>query len=228
MFKKFSLFAACVGVLLLTFLAVGQVRDKKTTLTFSQPVELPGIVLPAGTYVFKLANLQQSRNFVHVYDAGETRLLTTIMGIPHDHAVVHDKTYIGFAERPSGSPEAIHEWFYPGDAKGLEFVYPKARAQNLAREAHEPVLAAEMTPAQPEAELAQVAVVEITPENQEVAVGKTADLPARSRVPEVPVQTASLKPELPGTGSSVPLIALVGMLCLLVAGVLKGVAAKLR
>ena len=31
--------------------------DKKTVVTFSQPVEIPGgIVLPAGTYVFKLLN----------------------------------------------------------------------------------------------------------------------------------------------------------------------------
>jgi len=30
--------------------------DKKTVLTFSQPVEIPGVVLPAGTYTFKLAN----------------------------------------------------------------------------------------------------------------------------------------------------------------------------
>ena len=28
--------------------------NQKTTLTFSEPVELPGIVLPAGKYVFKL------------------------------------------------------------------------------------------------------------------------------------------------------------------------------
>jgi len=34
--------------------ARGDEGNQKTTLTFSQPVELVGVVLPAGKYVFKL------------------------------------------------------------------------------------------------------------------------------------------------------------------------------
>ena len=49
-----------VSVLGLAFASTATVRaddyNKKTRLTFSQPVEIPGKVLPAGTYIFRLAD----------------------------------------------------------------------------------------------------------------------------------------------------------------------------
>ena len=64
MFKKISLFVAGLAMLFVTLGARADEWNKKTVLTFSQPLELPGIVLPAGTYVFKLANLSGTRNVV--------------------------------------------------------------------------------------------------------------------------------------------------------------------
>ncbi len=46
---------------------------------------------------------------------------------------------IRFAERPSGSPEALKAWFYPGAHWGGEFVYPHDEAAQLAKANSEPV-----------------------------------------------------------------------------------------
>jgi hypothetical protein len=113
--------------------------DKLTTVTFSAPVEIPGQVLPAGTYVFKLLDSPGSRNVVQIFDAKQTKLYATILAIPDYRLKPADKTVITFEERAANSPEAIQAWFYPGDNFGQEFVYPKERAVALARANNRPV-----------------------------------------------------------------------------------------
>jgi hypothetical protein len=113
--------------------ASGSEFDKKTIVTFSAPVEIPGKVLPAGTYVFKLLDSAGNRNIVQIFDKDEKKLYATILAIP-------DKPIITLEERPSGSPEAIHAWFYPGDNFGQEFVYPHKRAVELAKRTNHNVL----------------------------------------------------------------------------------------
>lgn len=226
MLKRISLFAACLAMLFVTFGARADEWNKKTVLTFSQPVELPGIVLPAGTYVFKLVDLPGTRNVVQVFNAEENHVYTTILAIPHSHATPHEESYIGFEERPAGTPIAIHEWFYPGHVSGLEFVYPKVRAVQLARESGQPVLAAEVKPEETPIELQQEPVVEVTPENKEIQVAETFEpalpLQAPTRPPEIAAVTPH--PALPSTGSPLPLIAFGGMLCLALAGSIKALA----
>ncbi len=217
MWKKISLAFACSAALFLAIGAQAQTWNKRTTLTFNQPVELPGVTLPAGTYVFRLIDLPAARNVVQVFNADESDVLAAILAVPHEHARAHDETVIGFEERSSGSPMAIHEWFYPGDLRGLEFVYPKERARELARETHQPVLAAAVTPEETPAELEQQPVVEVTPENREVAIAETFE-------PEVPLTSERLAPalpqqpqELPATAGSVWLFGLAGLFSLAMA-----------
>jgi len=49
--------------------------DKRTMLTFSQAVEIPGTVLPAGTYLFQLADSPASRHVVQVFDQDALRAI---------------------------------------------------------------------------------------------------------------------------------------------------------
>ena len=56
--------------------------NKQTFLTFSGPVQVPGATLPAGTYMFKLADLQGNRHVVQIFDKEGTKLYTTILAIP--------------------------------------------------------------------------------------------------------------------------------------------------
>ena len=114
-------------------------HDKLTIFTFSQPVELPGVALPAGTYVFKLADTSGDRNIVQVFDKSQTHLLATFVAIPDYRPQPSDKSVVRFSETTAGGPPALKEWFYPGDTYGQEFVYPKSRAVELAKASHQPV-----------------------------------------------------------------------------------------
>jgi hypothetical protein len=114
--------------------------NKLTIFTFSQPVELPGNkVLPAGTYAFKLMDSASDRNVVQVFNKDMTKLYATILTVPDYRLQPHDKTIIRFSETTQGGPEAIKEWFYPGDLYGQEFVYPKSRATEIAKASNQSV-----------------------------------------------------------------------------------------
>lgn len=219
---------ALVGVMFSSS-ASGQVWDKRTTVTFSAPIEIPGPtvqVLPAGTYVFRLADALSDRNVVQIYSKDESKIFATILAIPNFRLKATDKTVMPFAERTAGSPQAIRAWFYPGDNWGQEFVYPKARAVELARTTRQPIIyipeyeepeavappvvAAAPPPAEPEFEaLEEAPLGAVQPSGEEVAVAEVAVPP--------PVLTASL----PKTASDLPLLALMGLLSL-------GVAFSLR
>jgi hypothetical protein len=114
--------------------------DKKTTVTFSAPVEVPGKVLSAGTYVFKLLDSPSERHIVQIYDADEKKLYATILAVPDYRLKPSDKPVIRFDERQSGQPEAIEAFFYPGDNFGQQFVYPHKRAVELAKRTNHNVL----------------------------------------------------------------------------------------
>ena len=135
--------SVCVAAALTVVLVPGVQADewnKKTILTFSGPVQIPGATLPAGSYVFKLADLSGNRHVVQVFDKAEKKIYTTILAIPNQRLDASDKPVVLFSERPSGSPQAVKVWYYPGDTIGNEFVYPKAQAMRIAKETHQSVL----------------------------------------------------------------------------------------
>jgi hypothetical protein len=115
--------------------------NKKTILTFSGPVQIPGATLPAGSYVFKLADIPGNRHVVQVFDKDEKKIYTTMLAIPNERLEPSDDPVVLFAERASGSPQAVKVWFYPGDRVGNEFVYPKSQAMRIAKETRQSVLA---------------------------------------------------------------------------------------
>jgi hypothetical protein len=119
--------------------AAADESDQKTTFTFSGPVEIPGQVLQAGTYVFKLADSESDRDIVQVFNKDENHLYGTFLAIPDQHLRPAGKPIITFDETPAGSPEAVKAWFYPGDDYGHEFVYPKSSAVRLAKANNTPV-----------------------------------------------------------------------------------------
>jgi hypothetical protein len=109
--------------------------NKETKLEFSGPVEVPGRVLTAGKYVFKIADSESDRDIVQIFseDAnGDQKLVTTTLAIPDYRLETPGKTIIQFEERQSGSPQAIHSWFYPGDNAGWQFVYPKGERSQIS------------------------------------------------------------------------------------------------
>ncbi|MFL6280617.1 MAG: hypothetical protein ACJ731_10930 [Vicinamibacterales bacterium] len=123
-------------------LATAQSPDTSNTtiMTFSAPVSLPGVTLPAGSYMFKLADSQVNRNIVQVFDKDRSKILATILAIPAERNQPADETVITFAESPANAAPAIRYWYYPGDKRGQEFAYPKKQATEIANAAHTSVL----------------------------------------------------------------------------------------
>src|SRR3954468_24971227 len=136
--------ALCCAAALTAVMAPGARADewnKKTILTFSGPVQIPGATLPAGSYVFKLADIPGNRHVVQVFDKDEKKIFTTLLSVPNQRLEPSDKPVILFSERATGSPQAVKVWYYPGDTIGDEFVYPKTQAIRSAKEPHSKVLA---------------------------------------------------------------------------------------
>jgi hypothetical protein len=182
--------------------------NRKTLITFSGPVEVPGVgaqVLPAGTYVFKVVNSPSDRHIVQIFNADQTHVFTTILAIPNYRLKTTDKTVITFRERAAGQPEALKAWFYPGHAWGEEFVYTKTRAVELAKEVNEPVLATPVVLETVPVEALTTAPVEaVDPKGEPVEL---------AQVVEPPPMAAAADP-LPQTASPLPLIGLIGLLAL--------------
>ena len=142
------LMKVCCAVALTVVVAAPARADqwnKKTFLTFSGPVQVPGVTLPAGTYTFKLADLTGNRHVVQIFDKDEKKIFTTILAIPDQRLEPSDKPVVLFAERARGVPQAVKAWFYPGETIGNEFVYPKSQAVAIAKATHETVLATNET-----------------------------------------------------------------------------------
>ncbi len=213
--------------------------DRKTVISFSGPVEVPGVgvhLLPAGTYVFKIFNSPSNRHVVQIFSEDESKLLTTILAIPNYRLKVADKTVITFSERPEGQPEAIKAWFYPGNQYGDQFVYSRQRAIELAKETNETVLSTPVPlDSAPVESLATVPVEAVSPAGETVDTAQVVETPpepapvAVATAPEpvaaaAPVEVASL----PKTASNLPLLGLLGMLALggglFLTGLLKRIA----
>jgi hypothetical protein len=199
--------------------------NRKTVVTFSGPVEIPGVhlkgwgVLPAGTYVFKIMDSQSDRHIVQIFSKDELTVYATVLAIPNYRLKSTDKTVMTFRERPAGEPEALRAWFYPGRNWGEEFVYPKATAVALAKVSNIPVLAiaAEVPlevekPEVPEvvAQLKLVPVIAVKPTGEEVEVAQVIQTTPAPAV----VQADQAPAALPATASSLPLIALFGLLAM--------------
>jgi hypothetical protein len=120
--------------------AAADAWDKKTIVTFSAPVEVPGKVLTPGTYVFNVLDSASNRNILQIYDKDEKHLEATLLAVPDYRLKPAEKPVISFEERPSNTPEALKAFFYPGENYGLELVYPHMRAIELAKRTNQNVL----------------------------------------------------------------------------------------
>jgi hypothetical protein len=178
--------------------------DKKTIITFSQAVEVPGKILPAGTYTFKLLDSPSDRHVVQIFNADGSQIITTILAINDYRLKPTGQTVMKFSERPGDSPEALRAWFYPGDEFGQEFVYPKVRAIQLAQTTHYVVPAVAVDTLDDNV-IKTVPIVAVTPEQKEVEVTQVIQT-----TPPATVAAVKETEELPHTASSMPLIALLG------------------
>lgn len=189
--------------------------DKKTRITVNQPFEIPGMVLPAGTYIMKIVDLGAVRHVVRIFNEDETKLYATLMGIPDFRPQTTDKTALTFYESELNQPRAVRNWFYPGYQYGIEFAYPKKQALEIAKAVEEPVIAfKEPEPVLREKptiaaeELSEEPLVAVTPSGEEIAIPEfTPPEPEAAEVPK--------------TATPFPLFGLVGLIAAGAASVMR-------
>lgn len=212
-----------VGLLATSFVpkAHGDAWNKMTIVTVNQPIIAGNKVLDPGTYVWKLLDSQSDRHIVQIFDKNQDHLEATILAIPNYRLQPTGHTQFAFWETPAGVPKAVRAWFYPGDNFGQEFPYPKKLVAQLASAAPTPIPTAYK---EPEPEPAPAPAPEPAP--QPAAVPPSAPPAAAAPAPEPQPQATAPAPveqqpaALPHTASLNPLIALLGLGCLGLAGLL--------
>jgi hypothetical protein len=199
----------CAG-LIAAFLALttpapasGATFDKLAYLTFSTPVQVPGVTLSAGTYRFHLANPETSRNVLQVLSNDGAIVYTMFHTIPDSRTSLTEDPVVTFRETPAGVPPAVRSLFYGGEYGGYEFVYPKGGPNMVPEIVAQPEITYTATPfVEPVIEPA------IEPVRPEPATEPAVE-PVAEPVPEPAPE------ELPRTASPLPLVAVGGLTSLL-------------
>jgi hypothetical protein len=148
--KKFLSIAFGLIVTCSAFMPVARASEfnQSTKVTFDQPIEIPGQVLPAGTYWFVLADNDLDRYVVRIFSADWKTLYATEMTANSERLKPADGTILTFAERESSGNKALVSWFYPGETIGHEFLYSGQEAKELARDKRQKVVATRMSTAE--------------------------------------------------------------------------------
>lgn len=197
--------------------------DKKTTITITEPVEMPScctpnhvVVLAPGTYVMALVDSQSDRHIVRVFEKDGTTVVTTILAIPNYRLKPTGNSVFQFWETPAGQPREMRAWFYPGDNFGQEFAYHKTKSIEIARAAKAVVPAVVL---ETEAELTTVPVVVVDEKGKEepVEIVLARNEPPVQPAPERTYET-QVPAKLPDTGSDYPLLGLAGLASLIISG----------
>jgi hypothetical protein len=114
--------------------------DQTTYVTFNSPVELPGVALPAGTYIFRLPDPGGAHDVVQVLSADRSKVFAMVQGVERTRAEADSKVVATFDEGEASAPPAIRTFFFPYNSVGLEFMYPQHQAERIARSTGERVL----------------------------------------------------------------------------------------
>jgi hypothetical protein len=235
----YAAFAGCLGIALLPSLQADD-WNKKTTLTTTEPLQVPScctpghtVTLQPGEYVIALVDSLSDRHIVRIFDKDEQHVITTILAIPNYRLEPTGKTVFQFWEVPAGQPRALRAWFYPGDNFGQEFAYPKQTAAQIAAFVKTPVPAIEVETVAVD-QLKTVPLVAVDEAGKTTALVATPPVRAAepALTPAAPVQAAAPREAdrvvaaetpapiqtLPHTASTLPLVGLAGLISLALFG----------
>jgi len=131
--------AVVVGCFALAPGARADEADQMTKMTFDHAIEVPGRILPAGTYWFILGDLP-NLNVVRIYNSNWSKQLAVLITATAYRQQATSRTEVRLAERPHDRPEAILKWFYPGECAGHEFLYSPKHEREFKRDAKRDVI----------------------------------------------------------------------------------------
>jgi hypothetical protein len=207
--------------------------DKRTYFTFNQPVALPGVTLPAGTYMFRLADDTTARKVIQVANKEGTQSFAMLYTMPVYRPDSPRDPEIRFMETATGAPVAVRAWWKEGERTGYGFIYskeelealnrgaataPKAKARieaGVEERSADAEIEAEAAgePVDSEGPLSGPDVIDgpgVPPEEPELV----AQLPPSEQAPPPPAQDVRQAPareQLPQTGSPLALLLLSGV-----------------
>jgi hypothetical protein len=150
--------------------------NKNSTLSTDCAVELPGIVLEPGVYIFKLLQGNDKRSLVQIWNSDQTQIIATVVAIPDHRTQAENYATFTYHNIKGNGPKAIQSWYYPGDQVGLEFVYPKSRAIEIAKESEDRVMGSKTR---------EGVIVAVTPNGKEIVIDEPTHV----------TQTARRKPQ---------------------------------
>ena len=93
-------------------------------LTFSGPVALPGVTLPAGTYTFRTPS-DSDRNVVQVLDRAQTKSYYLGITRPMSRPRPGTDLLVTIGEAPARQVRPIQAWFPLGERDGHAFIYER-------------------------------------------------------------------------------------------------------
>jgi hypothetical protein len=227
-----------VAAVLVVAVAHAQPADKRTFFTFSRPITLPGVTLPAGKYIFRLADDQTSRKVIQVTSSDGTKPYAMLLTIANERRDPAPDAEVAFLETAARNPSAVRAWWYPGERTGYEFIYPRAQARQLAQSTGASVLTTKSdTTKTEETRTGELTRIDANGRDQDAAAaagnvssaretGTVAqDVPQRTPPQAAPPSSTSQSPvpnpprvarnALPQTASRLPLAGLIGVLSLL-------------
>jgi hypothetical protein len=182
--------------------ASGVTYDKLAYMTFSAPVQIPGVTLSAGTYRFHLANPETSRNVLQVLSGDGSIVYAMFHTIPDSRTSLTEDPMVTFRETPAAVPPAVRSLFYGSEYRGYEFVYPKGG----------PNMVPEVFP-QPEITYAALPALVVEPVVEPAVEPAPAAEPVEEQVAAPLPEPAPV--ELPRTATPLPLVAVGGLTALL-------------
>jgi len=223
-----------VAAVLVAAVAHAQPSDKRTIFTFSRPITLPGVTLPPGKYIFRLADDQTSRKVIQVVSSDGTKPYAMLLTTPNERRDPPKDAEVAFLETASRTPSAVRAWWYPGERTGYEFIYPRAQARQLAQATGASVLTTKSeTTKTEETRSGELTRIDASGRDRDAATADNAssatetgavaqDVPQRTPPQAAPPPSFSQSPvpnpppvarhTLPRTASQLPLAGLIGML----------------
>jgi hypothetical protein len=150
--------------------------NKKSTLTADKQIEFPGIVLEPGTYIIRLKEDTDRRSIVEIRNQDETQTLATLLAVTDHQQRPDDNSEFTYFKAAAADPQPVRSWFYSGDLTGLEFVYPKGRAREIAKTSDDRVMASNSS-------MKDDVIVAVTPNGKEVVIDDPRPLETARRKP---------------------------------------------
>ena len=116
------------GVVLLGVLATsatGAMDLRRTTyFTFSKAVQMPGVALPAGTYVFEVVNPNAGADVVVVRSRDRKKVhLMRLTRFVYRAQRGNLDSALSLGETSPGNPPTVKAWYPQGETRGREFIY---------------------------------------------------------------------------------------------------------